>query len=101
MRKQLNISGPQIAKQRSRHKPPLTQLELATRVQKLGVGLDRAAIAKIERNLRYVADYELVAIAKALRVSPMTLTHEDKIPPRYPRLIECAVVRAKDEGRPL
>jgi hypothetical protein len=43
------------------------------RIEKLGVGLDRAAIAKIERNLRYVADYELVALAKALKVSPLRL----------------------------
>jgi hypothetical protein len=28
-----------------------------------------AAVAKVERNLRYVADFELVAIAKALNVS--------------------------------
>ena len=47
--------------------------KLSQRVQKLGVGLDRAAIAKIERNLRYLADFELVAIAKALKVSPMRL----------------------------
>jgi hypothetical protein len=38
-----------------------------------GSRLDRAAIAKIERNLRYVADYELVAMARALRVSPVRL----------------------------
>jgi hypothetical protein len=73
MRKRLNIAGSQIAKLRARHKPPLTQLEQARRVQKLGSGLDRAAIAKIERNLRYVADFELVAIARALKVSPMRL----------------------------
>jgi hypothetical protein len=33
----------------------------------------RAAIAKIERDLRYVADFELVAIARALKVSPLRL----------------------------
>lgn len=73
MNKLKNIAGPQIAKARAQHKPPLTQLELARRVRKLDAGLDRAAIAKIERNLRYVADYELVAIARALQVSPLRL----------------------------
>lgn len=36
-------------------------------------GPDRAVIAKIARNLRSVADYELVAIARALTVSPVSL----------------------------
>ena len=47
--------------------------KLSQRVQKLGVGLDRAAIAKIERNLRYVANYELAALAKTFAVSPVRL----------------------------
>jgi transcriptional regulator with XRE-family HTH domain len=66
--KNKNISGPEIARRRKLAKPPMTQLELSRAVQKLGVGLDRAAIAKIERGLRGVMDYELVAIAKALGV---------------------------------
>ena len=35
--------------------------------------VDRAAIAKIERNLRYVANYELAALAKTFAVSPVRL----------------------------
>ena len=46
----------------------------------MGVGLDRAAIAKIQRNLRDVADYELVAIARALKVSPMRLLRRVRQP---------------------
>jgi len=67
-RKSKNISGPQIAKMRKRHRPPLTQLELSRRVRGLGFELDRAAIAKIENGLRGVLDYELAAIACALGV---------------------------------
>jgi transcriptional regulator with XRE-family HTH domain len=63
-----NISGVNIARRRREIRPPMTQLELARAVRKLGVGLDRAAIAKIETGIRGVLDYELVAIAKALRV---------------------------------
>jgi hypothetical protein len=50
-------------------KPPLTQDDLSGRVARLGVQLDRAAIAKIENNLRGVLDYELRALAIALAVN--------------------------------
>jgi transcriptional regulator with XRE-family HTH domain len=50
-------------------KPSLTQDDLSGRVARLGVQLDRAAIAKIENNLRGVLDYELRALSIALSVS--------------------------------
>jgi len=37
-------------------------------VARLGIQLDRAAIAKIENNHRHVLDYEVKAIARALGV---------------------------------
>lgn len=64
-----NIAGPQIAKARGRSKPPLTQLELTRRLKRLGSNLDRASIAKIENGLRGVQDYELIPLAKVLKVS--------------------------------
>ena len=63
-----NISGLQIARVRRNCRPVVTQLELSRRVGRLGVSLDRAAVAKIENGLRGVLDYELVALARALRV---------------------------------
>lgn len=48
--------------------PALTQDALSGRVARIGVQLDRAAIAKIENDLRRVSDYELKAIASALGV---------------------------------
>jgi hypothetical protein len=39
----------------------------------LGHSICQGAIAKIARNLRYVAGYELVALAMALKVSAMRL----------------------------
>lgn len=63
-----NISGRRIAEARIVAKPPITQEELSARLALLGVQMDRAAVAKIENNLRRILDYELKAIAVALDV---------------------------------
>jgi HTH-type transcriptional regulator, cell division transcriptional repressor len=65
---QKNIVGRRVAEARSRFEPRLTQDALSGRLARLGVQLDRAAIAKIEGNRRYVLDYELKALATALKV---------------------------------
>jgi hypothetical protein len=64
-----NISGKRIAEARASANPPLTQEALSARLSLLGVPLDRAAVAKIENQLRRVLDYELKAFAVALEVS--------------------------------
>jgi len=61
-----NISGECIAAGRKKSK--LTQAELADRLRKAGLRIDRAGIAKIENGLRSVYDYELQAFARALNV---------------------------------
>lgn len=66
--KRKNISGRRISEARSLLTPPLTQDDLSGKLARSGVQLDRAAIAKIENNLRGVLDYELKALAKALGV---------------------------------
>ena len=63
-----NISGKRIAKARTATKPPLTQDDLSAKLALIGVQMDRAAVAKIENNLRRVLDFELRAIAKVLEV---------------------------------
>jgi HTH-type transcriptional regulator, cell division transcriptional repressor len=63
-----NISGKRIAEARSASKPPLTQEDHSARLSLADVQMDRAAVAKIESNLRRVLDFELKAIAKALDV---------------------------------
>jgi len=63
-----NIVGRRIAEARSSRRPQLTQDALSGRLARLGVELDRAAIAKIENNHRRVLDYELKALARALSV---------------------------------
>jgi hypothetical protein len=63
-----NIVGRRVAEARNTRKSLLTQDALSGRLARLGVQLDRAAIAKIENNHRRVLDYELKALAKALSV---------------------------------
>ena len=64
----VNISGRRIAEARAAAKPQLTQDDLSARLALLGVQMDRAAVAKVENNLRHVLDYELRAIAIVLGV---------------------------------
>jgi transcriptional regulator with XRE-family HTH domain len=63
-----NIVGTRVAERRKAYRPVLTQDALSGKLARLGIQLDRAAIAKIENNHRHVLDYELKALAKALGV---------------------------------
>jgi transcriptional regulator with XRE-family HTH domain len=64
-----NIVGKRIAKARYGCAPPLTQDALSGKLARVGIQLDRAAIAKIENGYRYVLDYELKALANVLGVA--------------------------------
>ena len=46
----------------------MTLEDLSARLALMGVQMDRAAVAKVENNLRRVLDYQLKAIATALDV---------------------------------
>ncbi len=63
--------GPQVRKLRNSQK--LTQPMLAARCRRWGWDLSRETLAKIETQLRWVSDFEMVCLAKALRVEPETL----------------------------
>jgi hypothetical protein len=63
-----NIVGRRVALARQRCNPPLTQDALSGRLARLGIQLDRAAVAKIENNHRHVFDYELKGLAEVLGV---------------------------------
>ena len=54
-------------------KKRITQGELAAHLQVMGVMLERDSISRIEIGTRFVADYEVVEIAKVLEVSTMWL----------------------------
>jgi transcriptional regulator with XRE-family HTH domain len=58
--------------------PALTQDALSGKMAKLGIQLDRAAVAKIENGLRHVLDYELKALARVLGVEVDWLLGEEK-----------------------
>ncbi|MEI6349716.1 MAG: helix-turn-helix transcriptional regulator [Verrucomicrobiota bacterium] len=64
-----NVIGPRIRKLRKACKPPVSQEDLAARLAVRGVYFDRSAISRMEAGLRFIRDYEIVAIAKALGVS--------------------------------
>lgn len=64
-----NVVGPRVAEARARSIPPLTQDALSGKLAGIGIQIDRAAIAKIESDRRYVLDYELKALALVLGVS--------------------------------
>jgi len=64
-----NIIGNKVKLARKRAKPPITQTDLAARLQVQGLRIDRVTISKIETGYREVTDIETAAIAEALGVS--------------------------------
>jgi len=73
-----NIVGRRVAKARHDCTPSLTQDALSGRLARLGIQLDRAAIAKIENNHRRVFDYELKALANVLDVEAGWLLGDER-----------------------
>ena len=67
-RKAKNVVGPQV--RRLRNKMELSQAELAAACQRGGWDISRDTIAKIEGSVRWVGDFEVLSLAKVLRVSP-------------------------------
>lgn len=55
----------------------MTQSELAARLQTEGVVIERDSISKIESGRRFVADYEVVVLAKVLGVSALWLLKQE------------------------
>ena len=62
-----NICGERVHEARRRLK--LSQAELAARLQVAGVNIERDSVSRIEIGTRFVADYELLALARALGVT--------------------------------
>ena len=63
-----NIIGARIREGRQHFDPPLTQDQLAGRLAKEGVQLDRVAVAKVENGLRCAFDFDVKALAAVLKV---------------------------------
>lgn len=73
----LNIVGPQVKAARMKNDPPMTQEQLAIRLQLLNWPIDRFGVSKIERGERQVTDKEVLLLAEALSVSMAYLFEED------------------------
>ena len=71
-----NLIGKRIYRARVARKPQVTQEDLTGRLAALGVTIDQTAVSRIENQSRYLMDYEVAAIAKALKVSVADLFGE-------------------------
>jgi transcriptional regulator with XRE-family HTH domain len=78
-----NLVGLQI--RRLRDQQGLTQPMLAARCRRWGWDLSRQTLAKIETQLRWVSDFELLCLARSLRVEPHELWPAKE---KIPRLLE-------------
>lgn len=58
---------------RLRKEKGMSQEELAAQLQLMGVDIDQRLISKIERNERFVKDYELVCLCRVLDVTEREL----------------------------
>ena len=56
-----------------RKKCGMSQEELAAQMQLLGVDISQPLLSKIERNERFVKDYELVCLCRVLQVTEQDL----------------------------
>lgn len=70
-----NICGDRIRE--ARVKSRLTQAEFAAQLQIAGINIERDSISRIEIGTRFIADFELMIIAKVLNVSLDWLLHEE------------------------
>ncbi|MBA7471018.1 hypothetical protein ES707_06310 [subsurface metagenome] len=71
-----NIVGCRVSQARKVAKPLITQVDLVARLQLLSVMIDQPTLSKIESEQRPVTDIEVVALAKALKVSVAWLLGE-------------------------
>ena len=67
----LNIIGPKI-KYFRKHKK-ITQEDLCARMQVMGYQISRSDISKIENGKKFIADFEVLGFANALKISILDL----------------------------
>lgn len=76
--------GARVRQARKLATPRVSQVDLAARLQLMGLKIDQSAVSKIEQGYRPVLDLEVVALAKALKVSPSWLLGEANSPKALP-----------------
>ena len=74
MKKPRNIVGPEI--RRLRYQKGMTQPQLVAKCNMAGWNISRETLAKIEAQIRWVSDIELLIVAKVLDV---------RLPDLFPR----------------
>lgn len=72
-----NICGDRVRLGRAMQKPPMTQEDLARKINLMGMEITPLIISRIEKNQRHVCDAELRMLAKALNVSMEWLCGDD------------------------
>lgn len=77
-----NLCADRVRLGRALQKPPMTQEDLARKIQLMGgENMTKLIIFRIEKNQRHVCDGELLLLAKALGVSMEWLVGEtDELP---------------------
>lgn len=75
-----NIVGERVRKARKSAKPPITQKDLVARLQLLNMNIDQSGLSKLENGQRPVSDIEVLALARALKVSLAWLLEGEKTP---------------------
>ncbi len=75
-----NIVGARVRQARKAARPPITQTDLVARLQLSGMPIDQSGLSKIENGQRPVSDVEVVALAKALKVSVAWLLETVGVP---------------------
>jgi len=71
-----NLIGKRIRDARLKSRPPISQQDLAGRLAARGISIDQTGVSRIERQERYLMDYEIKAIARCLRVTVAWLFNE-------------------------
>ena len=71
-----NAVGDRVRQARKSGRPPITQIDLIARLQVLGIQIDQSGLSKIESGNRPVTDIEVIALARALKVSAAWLLKE-------------------------
>lgn len=64
-----NICAERVRLGRAMHSPPMTQEDLARKMQLMGMDMTSLIISRIEKKQRHVCDGELLMLSKALGVS--------------------------------
>jgi transcriptional regulator with XRE-family HTH domain len=71
-----NVIGHRVREARLALKPAVSQEDLCGRLARARIRMNQASVSKLESGQRYIMDYEIAALAKALKVSASWLFGE-------------------------